>query len=90
MSSLFLYAAYLKDLKKNGRTGLVSSMKKQSYVNRLSSLLQDPNLINKQRRPSRTILPFKNTFRVIIAEKGGWDPIVPLKKSNPQTREILM
>jgi hypothetical protein len=43
--SLFFYAdQYLKlDTKKNGRTGLVSSAKKQSYVNQLDSLLQDPN-----------------------------------------------
>jgi hypothetical protein len=40
MSSIFFYAdQYLKDwIQKNGRTGLVSSAKKKSYVNRLSSL----------------------------------------------------
>jgi hypothetical protein len=59
---------YLKDwIQKNGRTGLVSSAKKQSYVNQLDSLLQDPNLINKQLEdlPGQYYL-LKEYFRVII------------------------
>jgi hypothetical protein len=49
MSSLyfFMLIAYLKDWIQKKR-GWYLPRKKQSYVNRLSSLLQDPNLINKQ------------------------------------------
>jgi hypothetical protein len=76
------------DTKKN-RTGLVSSAKKQSYVNRLSSLLQDPNLINKQPEDlpgqyylKRILQSYHN-----IAEKGGWDPIVLSKKIKSLQRD---
>jgi hypothetical protein len=48
--SLFFYAdRVFKGLDTKKRQNWVGIFrKKQSYVNRLSSLLQDPNLINKQ------------------------------------------
>jgi hypothetical protein len=51
MSSLFFYADRVfkgLDTKKTAELGWYLPRKKQSYVNRLDSLLQDPNLINKQ------------------------------------------
>jgi hypothetical protein len=78
------------DTKKTAELGWYLPKKKQSYVNRLSSLLQDPNLINKQRRPSRTIPTFKRILQSYhnIAEKGGWDPIVLSRKiKSLQTRD---
>jgi hypothetical protein len=87
----FMLIAYLKDwIQKNGRTGLVSSAKKQSYVNRLSSLLQDPNLINKQLEdlPGQYYL-LKEYFRVIYMQKGGWDPIVLSKNQITTTQRYF-
>jgi hypothetical protein len=51
MSSLYFFYAdrVFKGLDTKKRQNWVGIFqKKQSYVNRLSSLLQDPNLINKQ------------------------------------------
>jgi hypothetical protein len=58
------------DTKKTAELGWYLPRKKQSYVNRLSSLLQDPNLINKQLEdlPGQYYL-LKEYFRIIILQK---------------------
>jgi hypothetical protein len=83
---------YLKDwIQKNGRTGLVSSAKKQSYVNQLDSLLQDPNLINKQLEdlPGQYYL-LKEYFRVIIIlQKRAAGIQLSFPKNQITTTQIL-
>lgn len=57
--------------------------KKQSYVNRLDSLLQDPSLINKQLKdlPGQYYLLKDALLRYRdLEKKGGWDPIIYSKK----------
>jgi murein L,D-transpeptidase YcbB/YkuD len=87
MSSLYFFYAdrVFKglDTKKTAELGWYLPRKKQSYVNQLDSLLQDPNLINKQLEDlpgqyyllKRILQSYHN-----IAEKGGWDPIVLSRK----------
>jgi hypothetical protein len=60
MSSYFFYADCVFKGLKNGRTGLVSSMKKTILCQPIILLASRPQL-NQQttRRPSRTILPLK-------------------------------
>jgi hypothetical protein len=93
MSLLIFYADRVfkgLDTKKTAELGWYLPRKKQSYVNR-SSLLQDPNLINKQPKTFRTILPLKEYFRVNIAEKG-WDPIVlpKIKSLQPRDTDVIL
>jgi hypothetical protein len=95
MSSLyfFMLIAYLKDwIQKKAELGWYLPRKKQSYVNRLS-LLQDPNLINKQLEdlPGQYYL-LKEYFRVIIIlqkRAAGIQLSFP-KKSNHYNPEILL
>lgn len=71
------------DIKKTTELGWYLPRKKQSYINRLDSLLQDPSLINK---PSKDILGqyylLKEALQNYrnIEKKGGWQPIEFPKK----------
>jgi hypothetical protein len=81
------------DTKKTAELGWYLPRKKQSYVNRLDSLLQDPNLINKQLEdlPGQYYL-LKEYFRVIIIlqkRAAGIQLSFP-KKSNHYNPEILL
>jgi murein L,D-transpeptidase YcbB/YkuD len=87
MSSLYFFYAdrVFKglDAKKTIELGWYLPRKKQSYVNRLDSLLQDPNLINKQPEGlPRQYYLLKRTLQKYrdISEKGGWDSIILPKK----------
>jgi murein L,D-transpeptidase YcbB/YkuD len=87
MSSLYFFYAdrVFKglDAKRTVELGWYLPRKKQSYVNRLDSLLQDPGLINKQLKdlPEQYYLLKKalQNYRD-IEKKGGWDPIIFSKK----------
>ncbi|WP_245709571.1 L,D-transpeptidase family protein [Flavobacterium degerlachei] len=83
MSSLYFFYAdrVFKgiDPKKSKELGWYLPRKKQSYVNRLDSLLQDPSLINK---PDKELLgqyyKLKEALQNYrnIEKNGGWNPIV--------------
>ncbi|CAM2828574.1 L,D-transpeptidase family protein [Flavobacterium frigoris] len=83
MSSLYFFYAdrVFKgiDTKQTVELGWYLPRKKQSYVNRLDSLLQDPSLINKQLKdlPGQYYL-LKDALQNYrnIEKNGGWDPIV--------------
>ena len=83
MSSLYFFYAdrVFKglDAKQTVELGWYLPRKKQSYVNRLDSLLQDPSLINKQLKdlPGQYYL-LKDALQNYrdIEKNGGWDPIV--------------
>jgi murein L,D-transpeptidase YcbB/YkuD len=83
MSSLYLYYANRVfkglDAKKTVELGWYLPRKKQSYINRLDSLLQDPSLINKQLKdlPGQYYL-LKDALQNYhnIEKNGGWDPII--------------
>jgi hypothetical protein len=80
------------DTKKTAELGWYLPRKKQSYVNR-SSLLQDPNLINKQPKTFRTILPLKEYFRVIILQKraAGIQLSFPkIKSLQPRDTDVIL
>jgi hypothetical protein len=81
---------YLKDWIQKKRQNWYLPRKKQSYVNRLSSLLQDPNLINKQLEdlPGQYYL-LKEYFRVIILQKraAGIQLSFPEKIKSLQPRD---
>lgn len=83
MSSLYFFYTdrVLKgiDLNKSKELGWYLPRKKQSYVNRLDSLLQDPSLINK---PDKDLLGQYYQLKAAlqdyrnIEKKGGWSTIV--------------
>lgn len=83
MSSLYFYyaARVFKgiDPNKSKELGWYLPRKKQSYVTRLDSLLQDPSLINK---PDKDLLGQYYQLKAAlkdyrnIEKKGGWNPIV--------------
>jgi murein L,D-transpeptidase YcbB/YkuD len=87
MSSLYFFYANRVfkglDEQQTAELGWYLPQKKQSYVNRLDSLLQDPNLINKPIKdlPSQyyrlkdALQQYRN-----LKKKGGWDPIIYSKK----------
>ncbi|SEA12455.1 Murein L,D-transpeptidase YcbB/YkuD [Flavobacterium gillisiae] len=83
MSSLYFFYANRVfkglDAKQTVELGWYLPRKKQSYVNRLDSLLQDPSLINKQLKdlPGQYYL-LKDVLQNYrdIEKNGGWDPIV--------------
>jgi murein L,D-transpeptidase YcbB/YkuD len=87
MSSLYLFYANRVfkglDAQQTAELGWYLPRKKQSYVNRLDSLLQDPSLINKPIKdlPSQyyrlkdALQQYRN-----LEKNGGWDPIVFSKK----------
>lgn len=93
MSSLYFFYAdrVFKgiDPKKSKELGWYLPRKKQSYVNRLDSLLQDPSLINK---PDKDLLGQYYQLKAAlqnyreIEKKGGWSRIVlpsKMKSLNP-------
>ncbi len=71
------------DIEKTQELGWYLPRKKQSYVNRLDSLLQDPSLINKRDKDllgqyyllKEALQKYRN-----IENQGGWSPIVWPKK----------
>ncbi|MFE3871245.1 murein L,D-transpeptidase [Flavobacterium sp. ZS1P70] len=71
------------DIEKTQQLGWYLPRKKQSYVNRLDSLLQDPSLINKKDKDllgqyyqlKEALQKYRN-----IEKKGGWSTIVWPKK----------
>ncbi|WP_367756674.1 murein L,D-transpeptidase [Flavobacterium sp. WC2430] len=76
------------DIQKSTELGWYLPRKKQSYVNRLDSLLQDPALINK---PNKGVLGqyylLKEALQNYrnIEKKGGWNPIeIPKKMKSLQ------
>jgi murein L,D-transpeptidase YcbB/YkuD len=83
MSSLYFFYAdrVFKGIEptKSKELGWYLPRKKQSYVNRLDSLLLDPSLINK---PDKDLLGQYYLLKVAlqdyrdIEKKGGWSPIV--------------
>jgi murein L,D-transpeptidase YcbB/YkuD len=87
MSSLYFFYAdrVFKgiDPKKSQELGWYLPRKKQSYINRLDSLLQDPSLINK---PDNDLLGQYYLLKSVlqdyrnIEKKGGWSPIVIPRK----------
>ena len=90
MSSLyFFYADRVfkgMDIKKTMELGWYLPRKKQSYGDRLDSLLQDPSLINKQDKgllgQYYLLKEALQNYRE-IKKKGGWSPIVLPKKMKP-------
>jgi hypothetical protein len=93
MSSLyFFYDRVFKGLDKKTELGWYLPRKKQSYVNRLSSLLQDPNLIKQLEDLPGQYYLLKEYFRVIIIlqkRAAGIQLSFP-KKSNRYNPEILL
>ncbi len=101
MSSLYFFYAdrVFKgiDPKKSKELGWYLPRKRQSYVNRLDSLLQDPSLIDK---PDIDLLGqyyhLKEALKIYreIEEKGGWSPIVmpaKMKSLKPgDTAEVIL
>lgn len=101
MSSLYFFYANRVfkglDPKKTIELGWYLPRKKQSYINRLDSLLQDPSLINKQLKdlPGQyyhlkdALQNYRN-----IEKKGGWDKIVfPIKTKSLKlgdTSEVIL
>jgi murein L,D-transpeptidase YcbB/YkuD len=71
------------DIQKTQQLGWYLPRKKQSYVNRLDSLLQDPSLINKKDKDllgqyyqlKEALQNYRN-----IEKKGGWSSIIWPKK----------
>ncbi|MEZ7505751.1 murein L,D-transpeptidase [Flavobacterium sp. Arc2] len=90
MSSLYFFYADRMfkglDVKKTVELGWYLPRKKQSYVNRLDSLLQDPSLINKQLKdlPGQYYL-LKDVLHnySTIEKNGGWAPILFPKNIKP-------
>jgi len=83
MSSLYFFYAERVfkgvDPQKSKQLGWYLPRKRQSYVDRLDSLLQDPSLINK---PDKDLLGQYYQLKAAlqdyrdIEKKGGWSPIV--------------